>query len=893
MSESTEHPPYPALPEHLRAVGRLGGSPLSDVLLVEVLPEGELRALKVLRASAARDGRLRERWQREADLLADLRHPQLLAGFGSLEVEERPAVLLEYVDGPSLRDRLDDGPMAWEEAARIGIQVARALTTLHRRGVYHRDVKPHNILLHPERGAVLADLGLVRLPDDPGLTRHGAALGSPAYMPPEQAKDPSSADGLSDLFSLGATLHHLVSGAPPFRGRGVGEVLHRVLHEPPEPLPAHLPPGFRKVVATCMAKVRADRYDLARAVAKDLGRVLLDRRPLCLTAAKRQQRTRRRVGAGVLMAAAVLLTLARGGFFDGLFRSTEPSPPSPVVAAPDLPPAPGAELDPTPAPEATEPPTLEFSVWARSMEPSLAARLSAGNYRELLAELERLSADDRFSDADPADAQSHRSFLARWREEVLLAANTQAQEAGRILNQEVDRRRALGADSAVGWPDRVRRAWRDAGLHLQDLPIRSGGIDPAARLLALHEQLLQEEEERQVAESAAALPPLRHETERLLLDGRFAAAAVLWRGVDSNLLASDPDAARDAHRVAALAALDRQLGVHAREVAGVPGRLALRNLVLEGSFVGEEGPTGWLFTTPGRTLSLGILDFEPQELTGLLELGASAEVVWLEAHLLHLQKRGPHAEARMEVLLSQSLPARFAPRLWIEEWRDSAESGAPDPAGIAAQRQELLRQASLWADRGEPEEALHLFDAASELGGDRSTADTRAARRSLIRRAERAVQRALWQKQAPDGVVALAGDDAIRIEWLDIDLSSPWRRALPWDRKDWPLQRWEVAWTTPVDAGSMRLELPWGVRLEGNSRAQTARVHLGDRAIDGLGLVPGTEQRLSWESGSIYLDGILVGLFPHPRERRLNPEVASAGIARLQSLVLTLEQAKD
>lgn len=315
------------LPPGLTLVRQLGSSPLSEVFLVAD-DAGRLRALKVLRASAARDARIRQRWDREAQLLEEIRHPHLVRSHGALVIQGRPALLLEYVQGRSLRDRLKSGPLGWEEAARIGVQVGRALEVLHRHGALHRDVKPHNILLDAHRGAVLADLGLVRRREDPTLTAPGAALGSPAYMSPEQARDPHAVGPEADVYSLGATLHHALSGAPPFLGQGVGEVIHRVLHEEPEPLPATVPEALRGVVATALAKDPLARYARARDLARDLGRVLLGQEP---------RRVSRRVLRGRLVAFALSagVLLAVGGVWlalPGAGPASDPAAAAPVSA---------------------------------------------------------------------------------------------------------------------------------------------------------------------------------------------------------------------------------------------------------------------------------------------------------------------------------------------------------------------------------------------------------------------------------------------------------------------------------------------------------------------------------------------------------------------------------
>lgn len=300
------------LPSGWKLVRMLGRSPMSEVFLVED-PDGESRALKLLRPSVASDPRILERWRREAQLLAEISHPNLVRSHGTMKVANRPGLLLDYIEGPTLRDRLRVGKLEWEQVARIGVQVARALEKLHRHGAIHRDVKPHNIILHPRRGAVLADLGLVRREDDPELTRQGAALGSPAYMSPEQAFNPSETGPESDVFSLAATLHHALSGKPPFLGKGIGEVIHRVLHEDPEPLPEGVPELLVQVLGVGMAKDPEARYQRAFDFRQDLGRILTGGSPRLLTRQRRRRRMRligAVVGILVLVPGVVLLSRA-------------------------------------------------------------------------------------------------------------------------------------------------------------------------------------------------------------------------------------------------------------------------------------------------------------------------------------------------------------------------------------------------------------------------------------------------------------------------------------------------------------------------------------------------------------------------------------------------------
>ena len=317
-----------SLPEGVLLVRTLGRTAFSEVLLVE--KDGVPCALKLLHGVAAHDPRILERWHREARLLNTIEHDNLVRSYGTLDVNGHPALLLEFIDGPTLRELLTESPLGWEQAVRYGVQVARALERLHRNQAIHRDVKPHNILIHPTRGAVLADLGLVRMDDDATLTRQPVALGSPAYMSPEQARDPSEVGPEADVYSLAATLYHALSGRPPFLGKGVGEVIHRVLHEEPPPLPEEVPLPIRQVLACALSKDPESRYARAGDFALDLGRVLLGDKPLLLHRRRRRRRMR------------IFLALSGGVAFVGaigwwaIFRGSALDEP-PALEMPDVP----------------------------------------------------------------------------------------------------------------------------------------------------------------------------------------------------------------------------------------------------------------------------------------------------------------------------------------------------------------------------------------------------------------------------------------------------------------------------------------------------------------------------------------------------------------------------
>ena len=194
-------------------------------------------AVKVLRPDLAGDRTQVERLKAEAGMLASLDHPNIVRALDAGESNGFPYVVMEFVEGESLRDRLRrEGPLPEPEALRITRSLADALERARRMGVVHRDVKPGNVLLTRAGVPKLMDLGLAKGPIDLGLTQHGATVGTPQYIAPEQALDPRKADTRSDIYSLGATLYAMLTGRPPFDGTTLAEVLTKVLYEVPAPV---------------------------------------------------------------------------------------------------------------------------------------------------------------------------------------------------------------------------------------------------------------------------------------------------------------------------------------------------------------------------------------------------------------------------------------------------------------------------------------------------------------------------------------------------------------------------------------------------------------------------------------------------------------------------------
>jgi hypothetical protein len=243
----------------------LGHGGMAVVYMARDEKHGREVALKVLRPELASAVGV-ERFIREIGIEATLQHPHILALYDSGEFQGLPYYVMPYVAGETLRDRLErEKQLSVDEALRLTREVAEALGYAHSLGVVHRDIKPANILLS-EGHALVADFGIARALSVAGgehLTATGLAIGTPAYMSPEQAGEPEAVDGRSDLYSLGCVLFEMLAGEPPFTGRTAQAILARHMGERPPSLMVvrpNLPETVVHAVERALAKVPADRF---------------------------------------------------------------------------------------------------------------------------------------------------------------------------------------------------------------------------------------------------------------------------------------------------------------------------------------------------------------------------------------------------------------------------------------------------------------------------------------------------------------------------------------------------------------------------------------------------------------------------------------------------------
>jgi anti-sigma factor RsiW len=228
-------------------------------------------AVKVMAAQLAANPTARKRFTREAQATAAIRDEQVISIHAVGETKRLPYLVMDYIQGISLQDRLDQtGPLAIEQVVRIGLQISRGLAAAHAQGLIHRDIKPGNILLENVGERVkITDFGLARAFDDASLTQSGVIAGTPHYMAPEQA-GVEVVDHRADLFSLGSVLYAMCTGHPPFRAEGSLAVLKRVCDDTPRPIQQINPETSEWLVAVVgklHAKDPGERFQSAAEVA--------------------------------------------------------------------------------------------------------------------------------------------------------------------------------------------------------------------------------------------------------------------------------------------------------------------------------------------------------------------------------------------------------------------------------------------------------------------------------------------------------------------------------------------------------------------------------------------------------------------------------------------------
>ncbi len=230
-------------------------------------------ALKILPEAFAADPDRRARFEREAQVLASLNHPNIAAIHGIEEAGATRALVLELVEGPTLADRIKHGPIPVDEALPIAKHIAEALEAAHEAGVIHRDLKPANIKAREDGTVKVLDFGLAKALDttpegDPSqsptltaaATQQGVIMGTAAYMSPEQARG-KSVDRRADIWAFGVVVYEMLTGKRAFPGEAMADSVARIIERNPDydTLPSDLPPSIRQLVRRCLEIDQTER----------------------------------------------------------------------------------------------------------------------------------------------------------------------------------------------------------------------------------------------------------------------------------------------------------------------------------------------------------------------------------------------------------------------------------------------------------------------------------------------------------------------------------------------------------------------------------------------------------------------------------------------------------
>ncbi|HEX2897481.1 MAG TPA: serine/threonine-protein kinase, partial [candidate division Zixibacteria bacterium] len=265
-----------AVISHYKLVDKLGAGGMGEVYIAEDTDLKRKVALKFLAPLIASDSESKARFIREARAAAALSHPNIVTIFEVAEFQGRAFIAMEYIEGSTLRDLIQNANLSFLVKMNLAIQLCDGLSAAHRASLVHRDIKSSNVVVDKTQRARILDFGLAKQVGDTDITKANTTMGTVSYMSPEQTKG-SNIDQRSDIFSLGVVLYELLTGKLPFERSNVSGTIYAIVNDPAPPLNRFVkdvPIDLKRIVDRALAKKAADRYQDVGQLGSDLKAVI-------------------------------------------------------------------------------------------------------------------------------------------------------------------------------------------------------------------------------------------------------------------------------------------------------------------------------------------------------------------------------------------------------------------------------------------------------------------------------------------------------------------------------------------------------------------------------------------------------------------------------------------
>lgn len=318
---------------HYKIVEKIGEGGMGVVYKAEDSKLERIVAIKFLPGHIASNEEERERFKIEAKAAAALNNPNIATIHAIENVNDEIFIVMEYIDGRELKALVQSEIPDLETAIQIATQIAVGLKAAHKKGIIHRDIKSSNIMISEENQVRIMDFGLAKVQGDISLTKAGAAVGTVAYMSPEQARG-GDTDERSDIWSFGVVLYELLTGKMPFAGEYEQALIYTILNETPKPLSESregIPDFLEKIVTKCLAKEAKDRYQSAEDLLADLDKKQREQKSLKPSSSRRSGLSSQLRGKAILLGIAALFLITAAGYYFFKQDTSAPSERIPIA----------------------------------------------------------------------------------------------------------------------------------------------------------------------------------------------------------------------------------------------------------------------------------------------------------------------------------------------------------------------------------------------------------------------------------------------------------------------------------------------------------------------------------------------------------------------------------